>query len=121
AVELGLSPAAADEEQARLVFGSLEPLARLMEETPTDRLLPLLVERLKTGTDLRQLVAAGALANARTFGGQNYIGFHALMALPPAYAMARELPPERQALPVLKVLYRNSDNIQKAGHGQETL
>src|SRR5207237_7159136 len=92
-----------------------------MEETPADRLLPQLVERLKEGTDLRQLVAAGALANARTFGGQNYIGFHALMALPPAYAMSRELPSAGRALPVLKVLYRNSENIQKAGHGQEVL
>jgi hypothetical protein len=121
AFDLGLAPAAAAEEEARLEFGSLEPLARLMEDTPADRLLPLLVSRLKTGTDLRQLVAAGALANARTFGGQNYIGFHALMALPPAYEMARELPKERQALPVLKVIYRNSDNIQKAGEGKETL
>jgi len=121
AADLGFAPASADAEEARLQFGSLEPLAAVMEETPSERLLPLLVGRLKTGTDLRQLVAAGALANARTFGGQNYIGFHALMALPPAYAMARELPAERRALPVLKVLYRNTDNIRKAGQGKEAL
>src|SRR5262249_14060946 len=42
-------------------------------------------------------------------------GFHAFMALAPAYHMARELPPERQPLPVLKVLYRNSLYIQGAG------
>lgn len=122
AADLGLAPsAAADGEEPRLQFGTLEPLARLMEETPADRLLPLLADRLKTGTDLRQLVAAGALANARTFGGQNYIGFHALMALPPSYAMARELPAERRALPVLKVLYRNTANIQKDGKDKTTL
>src|SRR5438093_13501628 len=101
-VEMGLARAEADEGAAGLEFGTLEPLARLMEQTPADRLLPLLVDRLKTGTELRQLVASAALANARTFAGQNYIGFHALMALPPAYAMAKELPAERQALPVLK-------------------
>src|SRR5262249_6219492 len=50
-----------------------------------------------------------------TFGGQNYIGYHAFMALPPAYEMARELPSSRRALPVLKVLYRNTDNIRKNG------
>jgi hypothetical protein len=121
AAELGLAPAAAAAEEGRLDFGTLEPLARLMEETPADGLLPLLVDRLKTGTELRQLVAAGALANARTFGGQNYIGFHALMALPPAYEMARELPADRRALPVLKVLYRNTANIQKDGRGKTTL
>jgi hypothetical protein len=37
------------------------------------------------------------------------------MALPPAYEMARELPSARRALPVLKVLYRNTDNIRKNG------
>ena len=35
------------------------------------------------------------------------------MALVPAYQMAGELPPDRQALPVLKVLYRNSSRIQE--------
>ena len=35
------------------------------------------------------------------------------MALVPAYRMAGELPADRQALPVLKVLYRNSSRIQE--------
>jgi hypothetical protein len=40
------------------------------------------------------------------------------MALVPAYRMAGELPAQRQALPVLKVLYRNGSQIQaqNAGH-----
>jgi hypothetical protein len=38
-----------------------------------------------------------------------------MMALVPAYHMARELPTERQPLPVLKVLYRNSNRIQEKG------
>ena len=65
------------------------------------------------GTDLRQLVAAAALANARAFGGQDYEGYHAFMALAPAYQMSRELPEPRRALPVLKVLYRNTSHIQR--------
>src|SRR5215813_10174575 len=48
-----------------------------------------------------------ALANARTFGGQDYVGFHTLMALAPAYEMARELPEAERPLPILKVLHRN--------------
>lgn len=115
ATGLGLSPAAAEEAPAGLSFGPLEPLVCLMQETPAERLLPLLVRRLETGTELRQLVAAAALANARSFGGEDYIGFHTMMALSPAYHMARELPADRQALPVLKVLYRNSDRIQATG------
>ena len=37
------------------------------------------------------------------------------MALAPAYHMARELPEDRRALPVLKVLYRNTNRIQEHG------
>ena len=43
------------------------------------------------------------------------LGFHTLMALAPAYHMARELPNDRQALPVLKVLYRNTNRIGEVG------
>jgi hypothetical protein len=86
-----------------------------MEETSADGLMPAVVERLKGGTDLREIVAAAALANARAFGGQDYTGYHTLMALAPAYQMARELPEAQRALPVLKVLYRNANHIQQMG------
>src|SRR5947209_11114799 len=77
AADLGLARAeAAEGEGDRLNFGSLEPLVALMQETPLNRLLPALVEKHRAGTDLRILTAAAALANARTFGGHDYIGFH---------------------------------------------
>ncbi len=116
ALDLGLTAAWAEEDAAdELQFGPREPLVGLMQDTPADKLLPVLVKKLKQGTDLRELVAAGALANARTFGGEDYVGFHTMMALAPAYHMAKELPAAQQALPVLKVLYRNSDRIQAFG------
>src|SRR5439155_1761273 len=108
------SPAFAAEEEP-LSFGSLEKLVSLMQETPADRLLPLLAEQLRGGTDLRRLVAAAAMANARTFGGEDYVGFHTMMALAPAFHMAQELPKEMQPLPVFKVLYRNTNRIQEHG------
>jgi hypothetical protein len=116
AEDLGLaSIAMAEEGQKRLLFGSIEPLVSAMQQTPVDGLLPLLLNRLNQGTTLHELVAAGALANARTFGGQDYDGYHALMALAPSYAMAQELPKAQSALPVFKVLYRNTSRIQKTG------
>jgi hypothetical protein len=116
AQDLGLASAAlAGTGAERLTFGPMEPLVSLMQETPADRLLPAVVERMKAGTDLRQLVAAAALANARSFGGQDYDGYHAIMALAPSYQMACELPEAQRALPVLKVLYRNTSHIQKMG------
>lgn len=99
----------------RLTFGLLEPLVGLMQDTSADRLIPVLVEKIHQGTELRDLVAAAALANARTFGGEDYIGFHTMMALAPAFHMAGELPTDRQALPVLKVLFRNTNRIQEFG------
>lgn len=116
--ELGLTRAFADAPET-LAFGELEGLVCLMQETPADKLLPKLADKLKSGVDLRRLVAAAALANARTFGGEDYVGFHTLMALSPALHMAGELPPEQQALPVFKVLYRNTNRIQEKGGRKE--
>jgi hypothetical protein len=116
AFDMGLTPAWADDDGGeRLAFGGLEPLVGLMQDTPVRGLVPVLVEKVRAGTELKQLVAAAALANARTFGGEDYVGFHTLMALAPAYHMARELPDDRRALPVIKVLYRNTNRIQEHG------
>lgn len=114
AADLGLANAFADEPVAKPTFGPLELLMALMEETPLDRLQPLLVAKLKEGTDLRALVAAGAVANARRWNGGESPDFHAFMAMAPAWEMSRELPEGRRALPVLKVLYWNAAELQQS-------
>lgn len=113
--EMGLASARAFEATSRLTFGALEPLVTLMQETPPEKLLPRLAERYRNGTDLQTLVTAGALANARSFGGEDYIGFHTFMALAPAYEMSKELPEALRPLPVFKVLFRNAARIQAFG------
>ena len=116
AEELGISTAFANESPARLTFGDAEPLVSLLQETPAEELQPRLAEKLKRGeVDLGQLIKAASLANARTFGGEDYIGMHTLMALKPAWLMSQQLPADRQALSVLKVLYRNTSQIQALG------
>src|SRR5438132_3944816 len=120
AIDLGLSPDVhADDAPGRLTFGKLEPLVALMQETPPAKLQPMLVDRLQDGMELKELVAAAALANARTFGGEDYVGFHTMMALHPALHMAQELPEHLQPLPVFKVLYRNTNRIQERGGRKE--
>lgn len=122
AADLGIQPLQAAEPNSRLTFGKMEPLVALMQELPLKKLQTVLVSKIKTGTDLATLVQAGLLANARTFGGNDYIGYHTFMALAPALDMAQRLPTERRALPVLKVLYRNTERIQKfGGPGREML
>jgi hypothetical protein len=117
AADLGLAPSFAADEPARLTFGDLEPLVAFLQETPPDKMLPAAVEKLNAGTDLKTMVTAAALANARAFGGEDYIGYHTLMALPPAFHIAaEESRPERRPLAVLKVLYRNCSNLQGTKH-----
>jgi hypothetical protein len=117
AAELGLAPAAlaAGDAPGSLDFGDIEPLVRHLQETPIAALQKSLVEKLKSGESLKRLIAAAALANARTFGGEDYIGFHTFMALAPALHMASLMPENERALPVLKVLYRNTNRIAETG------
>lgn len=114
--DLGFSTAFANEGEAELSFGKLDGLIDLMQSTPAEKLQPILIEKLLRGeTDVKQLISAGALANAETFGGEDYVGFHTAMAMLPALEMSGQLTGERQALPILKVIYRNSQQIQQYG------
>ncbi len=116
AADLGVCPAWAADEAKSLSFGELDGLVGFIRDTPPDKLVPRAVEKLAGGTDLRKLVAAGALANARAFGGEDYVGFHTLMALSPAFHMAAEEPdPARKPLAALKVLVRNATRLQEVG------
>src|SRR5947209_18594811 len=90
AVDLGLASARAGEGDDRLTFGPREPLVALMQETPADKIVGVVIEKLRAGTSLRELVGAAALANARAFGGEDYVGFHTMMALAPSYHMSEE-------------------------------
>lgn len=120
AIDLGLvSRAFAEQDDVTLGFGDLEPLVSMLQETPIERLQPVLADQLKSGVTLKRLTAAAALANARTFGGEDYIGFHTFMALAPALRMSSFMKPGEEALPVFKVLYRNTNRIHEFG-GRES-
>lgn len=116
ATELGFSTAFAAEGSESIPLGPYAALVDLMRGTPANKLQPILAQRLLKGeTDLKSLIAAGALANAISFGGCDYVGFHTAMAMLPALEMSKQLPRTRQPLPVLKVLYRNAQQIQSVG------
>ena len=105
-----------EEDSAHLHFGDLDPLVAFLQETPPNKLLPKVKEKLKAGVDLKQLTAAAALVNARAFGGEDYDGYHTLMALAPAYWMSQqETSDERKPLAVMKVLMRNCNRLAAVG------
>jgi hypothetical protein len=117
ATQLGLTNLQADEiSPQRLRFPGHDRLVDLLQATPVERFLPAVVSELQKGTTLQTLVTAAALANARAFGGEDYVGFHTFMAFMPALRMAQQLPPEQQPLPVLKVLYRQAARLEESGH-----
>jgi len=98
-----------------------ERLVELMRTTPAEQLQPMLATRItKVQATLNELTAAGALANAVTFGGCDYVGFHTAIAMLPALAMSSQLHDGRQPLPVVKVLYRNAQQIQSVGGSSVT-
>src|SRR5262245_34350475 len=114
--ELGFPTAFATEGTDAIPLGEYASLVELMQSTPAEKLQPMLAQMVLEGkVGLKKLIGAGALANANTFGGCDYVGFHTAMALLPALGMSRMLLDRRQPLPVLKVLYRNSQQIQSAG------
>lgn len=114
--DLGFPVTFATEGTEGIALGEYADLVDLMRSTPAEKLQPLLADMvIKGGSNLKRLIAAGALANAVTFGGCDYVGFHTAMAMLPALEMSRMLPSGRQPLPVLKVLYRNSQQIQNVG------
>ena len=93
-----------------------------MEETPPDKLQRIAAKKLKAGeVDLSDLMRAAALANARSFGGADYIGMHTLMAMKPTMLMAQQMPSERAPLVVLKILHRNSGQIQSSSSKGEMM
>jgi hypothetical protein len=75
AAELGLAAEDNKEGKAKTPAG-LARLSQIIQQTPTRGLLPDLHTELKNGASLKELIAAGALANARAFGGQDYNGYH---------------------------------------------
>jgi hypothetical protein len=103
-------------------YGGLSRWVGLMQELKPDPLQVKMVTELGKGAvTLKNLVAAAALANAETFGGQDYVGYHAEMALLPALEISDELSGPQKPLPVLKVLYRNSSRIQQYGPQKKML
>jgi hypothetical protein len=114
--DLGISTAFAQQGSESIPLGEHAALVELMRSTPAEKLQPLMAERILKGeVNLKQLTAAGALANAVTFGGCDYIGFHTAMAMLPALQMSTQMAGNRQSLPVLKVMFRNAQQIQSAG------
>jgi hypothetical protein len=101
-----LRPVSADEatpdpKLVRLDAG-IEPLVRLLEETPRNRLLEEVAGRIKKGLNYRELLAALQLAGVRNVQPRPRVGFkfHAVLVVNSAHLASLSSPDADRWLPI---------------------
>src|SRR5262245_62715201 len=76
----------------------IEPLVRLLEETPRDRVLEEVAARIKHGTSYREVLAALFLAGIRNVQPRPSVGFkfHAVLVVNSAHIASMDCPNEHR-------------------------
>jgi len=84
----------------------IEPLVRLIEETPRERLLEEIAGRIKTGLTYREVLAALLLAGVRNVQPRPSVGFkfHAVLVVNSAHLASLASPAELRWLPIFWAL-----------------
>jgi hypothetical protein len=103
--------AAPDPKIVRFV-PEIEPLVRLIEETPRDRLLEEISARIKRGLSYREVLTALQLAGIRNIQPRPAVGFkfHSVMVVNSAHLASVSSPDSDRWLPILWAL----DNFKNA-------
>ncbi len=123
-----LRPVSADEatldpKVVRLQPGT-EPLVRLLEETPRERLLEEVAARVRKGTAYRDVLAALLLAGVRNVQPRPSVGhkFHAVLVVNSAHLASLGSPETDRWLPIFWALdYFKSSQAQDTGEGNWTM
>ncbi|MEX2170920.1 MAG: twin-arginine translocation signal domain-containing protein [Pirellulales bacterium] len=84
----------------------IEPLVRLIEETPRERLLEEVASRIHGDTSYRELLAALLLAGVKNVEPRPSVGhkFHAVLVVNSAHLASMSSPPEHRWLPIFWAL-----------------
>src|SRR6266511_4324968 len=101
----------------------IEPLARLLEETPRERLLEEVAARIKRGLSYRELLAALLLAGVRNIQPRPVgFKFHAVLVVNSAHLASLSSPDEDRWLPIFWALdYFKDSQAADAKAGDWTL
>ncbi len=97
----------------------IEPLVRLLEETPREKLLEEVASRIKKGTTYREVLAALLLAGVRNVEPRPSVGFkfHAVLVVNSAHLASLSSPDSERWLPIFWALdyFKNAQaqNIQE--------
>lgn len=100
AAETSLAPAAVRLQP------EIAPLVRLLEETPRDRLLEEVADRIRRGLSYRDLLAALLLAGVKNVEPRPSVGFkfHAVLVVNSAHLASLASPAEHRWLPIFWAL-----------------
>lgn len=81
---------------------SIEPLVQLLEESPRERLLERVAERIRQGTTYREVLTALQLAGVRNVQPRPSVGFkfHAVLVVNSAHLASLASAPEHRWLPI---------------------
>ena len=114
-----------DKKSLRLDNG-IEPIVRLLEETPRDRLLEEVAVRIRKGLSYQELLAALLLAGVKNIKPRPSVGhkFHAVLVVNSAHIASMASPPEHRWLPIFWSLdhYKASAqrDVEECGDWQMT-
>ena len=106
----GLRPVSAQEVQIdpnRVHFDSgIEPLVRLLEETPRARLLEVFAAKIKKGTSYQEVITALMLAGIRNIPPRPDVGwkFHGVLCINSAHMASLASAPQDRWLPIFYAL-----------------
>lgn len=92
----------------------IEPLVRLIEDTPRDRVFETVADRLKGGVSYRQFLAALYLAGIRNVNPQPPgFKFHCVFVIHAAHQMSLDGPVQDRLLPLFQALDYFKDSQQR--------
>jgi hypothetical protein len=105
-----LAPVAASEakfdKNLLRLHPEVEPIVRLIEETPRDKLLEEVAARIRRGLSYRELLAGLLIAGVKNIEPRPEVGFkfHAVLVVNSAHLASQSSPPEHRWLPIFWAL-----------------
>jgi hypothetical protein len=103
----------------------IEPLVRLIEKTPRDRLLEEVAERIRKGLSYRDLLAALLLAGVKNVEPRPQVGFkfHTVLVVNSAHLASLASPAEHRWLPIFWALdyYKSAEAQDVKERGDWTM
>ncbi|WP_372895301.1 hypothetical protein [Stieleria sp.] len=112
------------DQQAVRFSDDIEPLVRLLEETPRNRVVEVFADKVRSGTSYREVLTALLLAGVRNVEPRPSVGFkfHAVLVVNSAHLASLASPDQDRWLPIFWALdYFKSSQARDVQEGNWTM